>query len=101
MGSASDVDMVYALAEAVVSPVAPKAAAFILDQTIADAPAAEQEALAERFVRANLTAVKAAEDGYIDDIAAPEELRDKLVAALDMLSSKRVSSLPKKHSTKA
>ena len=101
LGSASGVDMVYALAEAVVSPVAPKAAAFILDQTIADAPAAEQEALAERFVRANLTAVKAAEDGYIDDIAAPEELRDKLVAALDMLSSKRVSSLPKKHSTKA
>ena len=99
-GSTSGADLVYALPEAVVSPVAPKAAAFILDDSIADAPVAEQEALANSFVKANLSAVKAAEDGYIDDIVAPEQLRDKLVAALDMLSSKRVATLPKKHTTK-
>lgn len=98
-GSASGADAVYALPEAVVSPVAPKAAAFILDPTIADAPVSEQEKLADSFVKAELTAVKAAEDGYVDDIVSPEELRDKLVAALDMLSSKRVATLPKKHST--
>lgn len=98
-GAASGADMVYALPEAVVSPVAPKAAAFILDETIADAPVAEQEALALGFVRANLSAVKAAEDGYVDDIAEPSQLREKLVAALDILSSKRVSTLPKKHTT--
>ena len=98
-GSASGADAVWALADAVVSPVAPKAAAFILDPSIADAPVAEQDAKAQAFVRSELTAVKAAEDGYVDDIVAPEDLRDKLVRALDMLSSKRVSSLPKKHST--
>lgn len=96
----TDADLVYALPEAVVSPVAPKAAAFILDETIANAPVAEQEALADSFVKANLTAVKAAEDGYVDGIATPEELRGKLVSALDMLSSKRISTLPKKHTTK-
>ncbi|MBQ3285995.1 MAG: carboxyl transferase [Ruminococcus sp.] len=98
-GSTSGADLVYALPEAVVSPIAPKAAAFILDDSIADAPVAEQDALATDYVKANLSAVKAAEDGYVDDIVEPDGLRDKLVAALDMLSSKRVSSLPKKHST--
>lgn len=99
-GSTSGADLVYALPDAVVSPVAPKAAAFILDDTITGAPVAEQETLASEFIKANLSAVKAAEDGYVDDIAAPEELRSKIVAALDMLSSKRVSTLPKKHTTK-
>lgn len=99
-GSTSGADFVYALPEAVVSPVSPKAAAFIMDESIADAPVAEQDKLALDYVKANLTAVKAAEDGYIDDITEPTELRDKIVAALDMLSSKRVTSLPKKHTTK-
>lgn len=99
-GSTSGADLVYALPEAVVSPVAPKAAAFILDESIADAPVAEQEKRAMDYVKANLSAQKAAEDGYIDDIVTPDELRAKLVTALDMLSSKRISTLPKKHTTK-
>ena len=99
-GSTSGADLVYALPEAVVSPIAPKAAAFILNDSIADAPVADQDALATDYVKANLSAVKAAEDGYVDDIVEPEGLREKLVAALDMLSSKRVSTLPKKHTTK-
>lgn len=99
-GSTSGADLVYALPDAVVSPIAPKAAAYILDDSIADAPIDEQEKRAMDYVKANLSAVKAAEDGYIDDIADPEDLRGKLVSALDMLSSKRVSTLPKKHTTK-
>ena len=98
-GATSGADLVYALPEAVVSPVAPKAAAFILDETIGDAPVAEQETRADAFVKANLSAVKAAEDGYVDDIVDQAELREKLVSAIDMLSSKRVSTLPKKHTT--
>ncbi len=98
-GATAGADFVYALPEAVVSPVAPKAAAFLLDETIADAPVAEQEARALDFIKANLTAVKAAEDGYVDDIVEPDGLREKLVMTLDMLSSKRVSTLPKKHTT--
>ena len=98
-GTTAGADLVYALPEAIVSPIAPKAAAFIMDDSIADAPVEDQETLAMTYVRNNLSAVKAAEDGYIDDIAEPAQLREKLVAALDMLSSKRVSTLPKKHHT--
>lgn len=98
-GTTSGADMVFALPEAIVSPVAPKAAAFILDESIADAPVAEQDGMALAFVKSNLTAEKAAEDGYVDDICTADALRDKLIAALDMLSSKRVATLPKKHTT--
>ncbi len=98
-GSTSGADLVYALNDAVVSPVAPKAAAFILDSSIADAPVAEQDEKAMAFVKANLSAVKAAEDGYIDDIVDTESIRDRLVGAIEILMSKRVSTLPKKHST--
>ena len=99
-GATSGADAVYALPEAIISPVAPKAAAFLLDPSIADAPFEEQDKLIDSYIKANLTAVKAAEDGYIDDIAEGAELRDKIIAALNMLASKRVSTLPKKHSTK-
>ena len=99
-GATSGADAVYALPEAIVSPVAPKAAAFILDPSIADAPFEQQDQMIDSYIKANLTAQKAAEDGYIDDIADAAELRAKIVAALNMLSSKRVATLPKKHSTK-
>ena len=98
-GESAGADMVFALPEAVVSPVAPLAAAYILDDSIADAPFEEQERLAKAFIKANLTAVKAAEDGYIDAVVEKEALRDRIVSALEMLSSKRISSLPKKHTT--
>ena len=99
-GATSGADIVYALPEAIVSPIAPKAAAFILDPSIADAPFEEQDALIDSYIKANLTAQKAAEDGYIDDIAEGDELREKIISALNMLSSKRVATLPKKHTTK-
>ena len=99
-GSTSGADLVYAMPDAVVSPIAPKAAAFILDGSIADAPVAEQDQLAMDYIKANLTAVKAAEDGYIDDIVDTDSIRDRIVGAIEILMSKRVSTLPKKHSTK-
>ncbi len=99
-GSTSGADLVYALGDAVVSPISPKAAAFILDNSIADAPVAEQDEKAMAFVKENLSAVKAAEDGYIDDIVDTETIRDRIVGAIEILMSKRVSTLPKKHTTK-
>ncbi len=99
-GATSGADIVFALPEAIVSPVAPKAAAFLMDASVADAPFEQQDALIDSYIRQNLTAAKAAEDGYVDDIAEGAELRAKIIAALNMLSSKRVATLPKKHSTK-
>ena len=98
-GESAGADMVFALSEAIISPVAPLAAAYILDETIGDKPFEEQDALAKQFIKANLTAAKAAEDGYIDEVVDKTALRVRVIAALEMLSSKRVSSLPKKHTT--
>ena len=98
-GTTSGADAVYALPDAVVSPIEPQAAAYLLDQDIADLPYTEQAAAIDRYIRADLTAVKAAEDGYVDDIASEEDIREKVIAALMMLSSKRVATLPKKHTT--
>lgn len=40
---------------------------------------------------------KAAELGYIDEVILPEETRPKVIAALDMLATKRDQNPPKKH----
>lgn len=98
-GTTSGADAVYALDKAIVSPIEPSAAAYLLDSTIADLPYGEQDAAINAYVDANLTAVKAAEDGYVDAVVEKSELRDRIAAALRMLSSKRVSTLPKKHTT--
>jgi Acetyl-CoA carboxylase, carboxyltransferase component (subunits alpha and beta) len=42
-------------------------------------------------------AQQAAQAGAIDAVIAPQDTRQQLVFALDMLSSKRVSRMPKKH----
>ena len=39
------------------------------------------------------------EGGYITNVIAPAETRAQVITALDMLSGKRVSKLPKKHNT--
>ena len=98
-GSGSGADAVYALPEAVVSPIAPKAAAYLMEPSIADLPYAEQDGAIAGYVAENLSAASAAADGYVDDILTREELRGRIVSALDMLSSKRVATLPKKHTT--
>lgn len=98
-GAGANCDMVYALDGAIVSPVAPLAAAFILDADNMDVPKEQREDKANEFVKANLSAVNAAENGYIDDVVAMADLRAKVQASLETLISKRVSTLPKKHTT--
>jgi propionyl-CoA carboxylase beta chain len=39
----------------------------------------------------------AAERGYIDEVIEPKDTRPRLVAALELLSTKRDSNPPKKH----
>ena len=40
---------------------------------------------------------KAAELGYIDEVIRPEQTREKLIRALEMLKDKRQENLPRKH----
>ncbi|MBQ6626137.1 MAG: carboxyl transferase, partial [Ruminococcus sp.] len=92
-------DMRFALDGAVVSPVNPKALAFIMDEEGMNVPVAEQDKAAEAFAQRELNAVNAACNGYVDDVIEKSQLRAKVSQALTMLSSKRVETLPKKHST--
>lgn len=96
-GTACCADVVYALPDAVISPVTPKAAAYIMDASIADLPYAEQDAAIDSYIKSNLSAEQAAHDGYVDDIVDTTALRGKIISALNMLGSKRVATLPKKH----
>lgn len=98
-GTGSNADMVYALDGSIISPVAKKAAAFIMDPENMNIPVDKQDEAAEKFAKEHLSANNAAMQGYVDDVVDKSELRAKIISSLDMLVNKRVSTLPKKHST--
>ncbi|MBE6734249.1 MAG: hypothetical protein E7563_02750 [Ruminococcaceae bacterium] len=98
-GSAGRMDAVLAMTCAVISPVKPEAAAYIALGDNLTGTVAEQDAQISQYIATELGAENAAKAGYIDDIADDTTLRTKLINYLDILSSKRESSLPKKHST--
>jgi acetyl-CoA carboxylase carboxyltransferase component len=98
-GTGANADVVYALPEAVVSPVNPEAATLIMAPEKMNVPVSEQAKAVEAFAKENLSAENAANCGYIDDVITTGEVRTAVVNALDMLMGKRVSTLAKKHST--
>lgn len=98
-GAGANADVVYALPDAVISPVNVEAAAFILAPEKMQVPVVQQQDVANKFAEENLSAFNAAQNGYIDGIVEEAQLRQTLISALDMLSGKRVSTLAKKHST--
>ena len=98
-GTGANADVVYALPDAVVSPVNVEAAAFIMAPEAMKVPVSEQAAVAERFAAENLSAFNAAQNGYVDGIVEETELRGAVIAALEMLAGKRVPTVAKKHNT--
>ena len=98
-GSGAMTDLTFALPEAVVSPLNEMAATFLLAPEKMEVPVKDQPKVAAEFAQANLSAFKAAEDGVIENIVTEAELRTVLGQSVTMLMSKRVSTLPKKHST--
>lgn len=98
-GTGAMTDLTYALPNAVVSPLSEMAAAFMMAPEKMEVPVAEQEKVAKAFAQETLSAFKAAEDGIIENIVSKEELRTVLGQSVTMLMSKRVTTLPKKHST--
>lgn len=98
-GTGANADVVYALPDAIISPVNPEAAALIMAPEKMNVPVAQQKAVAEAFAKENLSAVNAAENCFVDDVVELASLRYAVVNALEMLSGKRVSTLAKKHST--
>ena len=86
----------FAWPSAVISPLEPAAAVALLkEDTITPE---HTRAQAEADYRANeASAFTVAAAGYIDNVIEPAATRQVLASALDLLSSKRESKLPKKH----
>ena len=99
-GRGANADYAFAWPDAVVSALRPETAAVFLwsDRLKGSAdPVADRAKLIAEYRATRADAASAAADGMVDDVVAPEETRDRLVACLDMLAGKRVSTLPKKH----
>lgn len=98
-GTGAATDMTLALDNATISPINVEAAAMIMSPETMNVPLKQQAEAAKKFASESLSAINAAYNGYVEDVITADTLRTKLVSALDMLSSKRVSTLAKKHST--
>lgn len=100
VGRGANADYTFAWPNAVVSDLKPETAAiFLWNDHLKNSsdPVGDRAKLIEEYRRTRASAISAAADGMIEDVVEPENTRDKLIACLNMLSSKRVSTLPKKH----
>lgn len=87
--------------QAVISALAPETGAIFLwnDRLNGSAdPVSDRKKLIAQYAEQESNPLKAAEQGLIENVIQPEETRAELICALEMLSSKRVSTMPKKHS---
>ncbi len=100
-GKNANADVTFALPGAVISPVDPLAAVEIMQHDAlkgADDTEAKRKELAAEYAEKYASAQKAAENGSVELVEDASLLRDALINALDMMSGKRISTLPKKHS---
>lgn len=101
MGGKANADVTYAWPGAVISALTPEAAVQVLytdELKAGKEPALETRARLEAEYAANVAdGVAAARAGMVDDVCDPAETRKYVIAALEMLSSKRDSNPPKKH----
>lgn len=100
-GKGSNSDVSYALPEAVISPLDPVTAVEFLEHDKlkgAEDLTTARNALADEYAKTKASAAYAASKGCVDGVVEVSSLRQTLVAALDMMSGKRISRLPKKHS---
>jgi len=100
-GRATGSDLTMAWPTAVISALTPEAAVSVLWtdklQKMSD-PLNDRKKLVEEYKETQASPAVAAAGGFIEDIIDPALTRAKLITALDMLSGKRVTRLPKKHS---
>ncbi len=95
-GKASGADMVLALDNAVISPLSPEAAATIVynDRILAGE---DKKAVIADYIENFASARAVAAAGAIDDVATCSDVYAKIINSLDILASKRVTTLDKKH----
>ncbi len=98
-GRGSNADLVYAWDCAAASPLETESAvAFLFSERLANG---ENRADLEKEYRETLASpFTAAASGAIDDVFVPDETAAKLISALNILSGKRETTIPRKHSVK-
>lgn len=89
-------DIVYAYPDARIGILDEEKSAELL---FPDSDRESRQRQATELGKTQNSAQAAAERGYLDDIILPEETRQRVIAALDMLYTKTVSSPDKKHGT--
>lgn len=93
-------DFTYAWQSAYISPVLPETAVeFLWHDRLKGAEnlSAKRKELAEEYKSTLASAEKASNIGCIDEVISASDTRTVISSALDMLSGKRVTKLPKKH----
>ena len=102
MGSKSvGADFVFAYPTAEIAVLSAEAAANILynDKIAGSAnPMKSRPNIIQEFRDKDASPYEAAKKGYVDDVIVPETTRQRLISALELLASKRVSNIAKKHS---
>lgn len=96
VSSAAAPDMVFAWPEASLGSLEPKTAVQLLykERMVAGE---DRKALENEYATVKCSPFEAAALGKVTDVVTREETASKLAAALDVLASKRVSTLSKKH----
>ena len=95
-GKNAGADLTYAWPSAVISPLAPDAAITVLwTDRLKDT---DRASLVTEYCANNASPFEACKTGTVDGVIDPATTRDMLISAVDLLSSKRISTLPKKHS---
>ncbi|MGP1588817.1 MAG: carboxyl transferase domain-containing protein [Oribacterium sp.] len=90
------IDYVYAYPDSKLGVMDAKKAAEIL---AAEQDEAGKAAIAKEFDEKKNSALSAAQRGYVDDLIQPEETRQRIIAAFEMLYTKSVYRPDKKHGT--
>ncbi|MBO5264562.1 MAG: carboxyl transferase [Ruminococcus sp.] len=93
-------DFTYIWKSACVSPLAPLSAVeFLWHDKLKEAADvnAKRNELAEEYKATLASAESAAASGAVDEIISASSTREAIISALDILSSKRITKLPKKH----
>lgn len=95
-GRANNADVVMGWPTACVAALEPETAVTLLHAQEITAQNSRQQ-VEQAYKENDANILRAAELGYVDMIIEPKDTRNSLISTLDMLSSKRITKLPKKH----
>lgn len=98
--NATSFDISYALPTAVISlgdPAQVVKELYREEIHLSNSPKEKERDLVEKAVKEEFSALRAAEEGHIDDVIKPSEIKATLIRTFDILQSKREVNYPKKH----